>query len=94
MIVAKDKSTIGEFPKLRVKAFAPVQDRETNEAKYWKQFQITKQDKLMGTPVCIHFNPASKSNYLVTASTRVMLYNSLDDKLQRSFSRFEDEAFS
>jgi U3 small nucleolar RNA-associated protein 15 len=83
-----------EFPKLRLKQFPQIQDRETSEAKYWKSYSITKEEKLLGTPNCIHFNPASTDSYVVTASTKVMLYDGLTDKVQRSFSRFNDDCFS
>lgn len=82
-----------DFPKLRIKAFAPIQERETVEAKFWKSFQITKEEKLLGAPNCIHFSPNGRT-YLVTSSTKVSLYNSNDDKLQRSYSRFNNDAFS
>ena len=83
-----------EFQKLRLKQFPQIQDRETSEAKYWKAYSITKEEKLLGTPNCIHFNPVSSDSYVVTASTKVMLYDSLSDKVQRSYSRFTDDCFS
>lgn len=83
-----------EFQKIRLKQFPQVQDRETSEAKYWKSFSITKEEKLLGTPNCIHFNPTSTDNYLVTASTKVSLYDSQTDKVQRAYSRFTDDAYS
>ena len=83
-----------EFQKIREKQFPQVQDRETSEAKYWKSFGVTKEEKLLGTPNCIQFNPVSLDTYLVTSSTKVMLYDSMSDKVQRAYSRFTDDAFS
>jgi U3 small nucleolar RNA-associated protein 15 len=83
-----------DFPKLRLKQFPQIQDRETSEAKYWKSYSVTKEEKLLGTPNCIHFNPASPDSYLVTASTKVMLYDAHTDKVQRAFSRFTDDCYS
>ena len=88
------KSSLGEFPKLEIKSFVSIQENESPEAKYWKCYQKTKEDKLLGAPSCIHFNPNSSKNYLVTASTKVSLYTSSNDKVQRSFSRFTDDAYS
>ena len=83
-----------DFPKLRIKAFAPIQEKESLESKYWRLFPITKEEKLLGTPVYIDFNPVHGKQYLVTNATKVSMYNSLDDKLMRSYSRFDDEAYS
>lgn len=92
------------FPKLPLKQFAQVQERETAEAKYWKSFTNTQEHNLQAAPNCIHFNPLSKSNgsidstlhsnYIVTGSIKVGLYDCLTDKLQKAFSRFNDDAFS
>jgi U3 small nucleolar RNA-associated protein 15 len=46
----------------------------------------------MGTPVSIHFNP-SNSAYIVTHSTKISLHHSNNDKMQRSYSRFTEDAF-
>lgn len=97
------------FPKLPLKQFARVHERETSEAKYWKSFINTQEHSLQAAPNCIHFNPLSKRSinassvesdqhsnfsYIVTGSIKVNLYDSTSDKLQKSFSRFNDDAFS
>lgn len=83
-----------EFPKLKLKQYAKVQERETSEAKYWKSFSSTKEDLLQSSPSCIHFNPVDNSSYIVTGSTKVSLYDTLSDKVVRAYSRFNDDAFS
>lgn len=83
-----------EFPKLKLKQFAKIQERETSEAKYWKSFSSTKEDALQSSPSCIHFNPVDSSTYIVTGSTKVSLYDSLTDKMLRAYSRFDDDAYS
>lgn len=92
------KSSTGDFPKLKLPQYPAVQDRETSEAKYWKAFQhLNPKAKFncQGTPSCIHFNPANEKQYIVTASSKVSLYFCTPfDKLQRSYSRFQDDAFS
>jgi len=82
------------FPRLHLKKFAAVQERESSESKYWRSFSVTKEEKLQSAPNCIHFCPALPQYYLVTGSTRVSLYDSNTDAVQRSFSRFTDDAFS
>lgn len=76
------------FPKLKLKQYAKVQDRETSEAKYWKSFNQTKEDQLQSSPNCIHFNPVDSSSYIVTGSVKISLYDSLNDKVLRAYSRF------
>lgn len=83
------------FPKLKLKQYAKVQDRETCEARYWKSFSITREDQLQSSPNCISFNPTDNhSSYLVTGSVKVNLYDSQTDKVIRSYSRFSDDAYS
>ena len=79
---------MSEFKKLKLKQYPQIQDRETSESKYWKSFQIGCEHKLLGSPNCIHFNPFTPDSFIVTASTKVSLYNSIDDKLQRAYSRY------
>jgi U3 small nucleolar RNA-associated protein 15 len=86
------KST--EFPKLKLKQYAKVQERETSEAKYWKSFSNTKEDLLQSSPTTINFNPVDNSSYIVTGSVKVSLYDTLTDKILRSYTRFNDDAFS
>lgn len=83
-----------DFPKLKLKQYAKVQDRETSEAKYWKSFSNNKEDHLQSSATCIHFNPLDNSSYIVTASVKLGLYDSLSDKVLRSYTRFNDDAFS
>lgn len=81
------------FPKLRLKAFAPVQERETLESKFWKNFGLTHEEKFPSSPNCVNFCSAFAGYYLVTGSTRVSMYDRTSDKIQKSFSRFTDDAF-
>ncbi len=85
----------GDYPKLKLKQFAKVQDRETSEAKYWKSFTNAKEQQLQSAPTSIHFNPVDPTAYIVTASNKISLYDATtSDKLQRSYSRFNDDAYS
>jgi U3 small nucleolar RNA-associated protein 15 len=83
-----------EFPKLKLKQYAKVQERETSEAKYWKSFSSTKEDVLQSSPSCIHFNPVDSNTYIVTGSVKVSLYDTMTDKVVRAYSRFNDDAYS
>jgi U3 small nucleolar RNA-associated protein 15 len=82
------------YKKLNLKSYAEIQARETSEAKYWKGYGVTLEEKLAGPPLHIHFNPAANDSYLVTNSTKVSLYNRKDDQVVRSYSRFQDDAYS
>jgi U3 small nucleolar RNA-associated protein 15 len=82
------------FQGIKLKQHANVQERETSEAKYWKSYVTTSEDKLQSSPNCVDFCANMPGYYLVTGSTKVTLYNSNTDKVQRAFSRFSDDAFS
>jgi U3 small nucleolar RNA-associated protein 15 len=84
---------MAQFQKLQLKSYAKLQDRETSEAKYWKSFTTTSEDKI-GSPNCIHFNPANSRYFIVSASTKIYMYDTIADKIQKSFSQFSDECFS
>ena len=49
---------------------------------------------MAGTPSTIHFNPARSDSYIVTYGTKVSLYDRKADKVLRSYSRFQDNAYS
>lgn len=85
---------IGTFPKLQLKQYAKVQERETSEARYWKAFNSIKEHKFQSSPNCIHFNPINPAVFIATASVKVSLFDGLSDKIQRSYSRFSNDAFS
>lgn len=85
---------MGDFPKLQLKAYAQIQDRETPEAKYWNSFVRRKEEKIHGTPNSIHFDPAGSGSYILTGSTRIALYAANTDRVQRAYTRFQDEAYS
>jgi len=82
------------FAGVKVKQYANVQERETSEAKYWKSYVTTSEDKLSSSPNCVDFCTNLPGYYIVTGSTKVHLYSSTNDKVQRAFSRFSDDAFS
>ena len=76
------------------KAFAKTQERETAESKYWRSFVTTGETKLDTSPNCVSFCQNLPDYYLVTGGSGAYLYDSSTDKVQRSFSRFSDAAYS
>ena len=85
---------MSEFQRLKIKQFPKIQDRETSEAKYWKSYSVSLQEHLLGSPSCIDFNPVNSNQFIVTASSSVHLYESFPDRNQRSFTRFNGDAYS
>mmetsp|Transcript_30845 Transcript_30845/g.33713 ORF Transcript_30845/g.33713 Transcript_30845/m.33713 type:complete len:591 (-) Transcript_30845:232-2004(-) len=84
-----------EFKKLPLKEYPKLQERETNESRYWRQFNWNKEITLQSAPNMIDFNPVNDQQYIVTSSLKVHLFDGqLGDKIQRSYSRFQDDAFS
>jgi hypothetical protein len=84
---------MSDFPKLTLKKYPKIHERESNESKYWKTFHITKQDKINGSPNTIHFNPMDSKQYIITHSTSITLYDQNDASI-RSYTRFMDDAFN
>ena len=83
-----------QYKPLKLKAFAPIQERESAEAKYWKKFKLNTEFHFFGAANCIDVLPTGDySTYLVSGSTKVSLF-AKNDKIQRTFSRFNDEAYS
>jgi U3 small nucleolar RNA-associated protein 15 len=83
-----------EFKKLTLKEYPKLQERESNEARYWRTFNWNKEITLQGAPTCIDFNPANDNQYIVTSSLKIHLFDGSNDKIQRAYSRFQDDAFS
>lgn len=99
-------SSKNEFPKLALKKYAPIQERESSESKYWRQFKVSHEEVMYGAPSCIHFASSlfgdqgsenkrklNSLRFLVTSSTKISLFDAQTDKIVRSFSRFSDEAY-
>jgi len=66
------------------------------ESRYWKTFIPKVEEKFHSSPNCIDFDPSINGNgqFIVTASTKVSLFDGILDKIQRSYSRFQDDAYS
>lgn len=84
----------GDFTKLQLKEFSRNQEYETNESRFWKSFNIIKETKLISAPKAIDFHPVNYRDYIVTSSLKVHQFDGLTDKITRSYSRFQDEAYS
>jgi U3 small nucleolar RNA-associated protein 15 len=83
-----------QFQGLKKKVYPKVSDRETAEAKYWKSFATSGEIKLHSQVNEIDFAPVIPDYYLVVSGNQVHLHHTNDDKVQRSFSRFDDTVFS
>ncbi|CAM9338876.1 unnamed protein product, partial [Heterosigma akashiwo] len=86
------KMSSTDFKKLRLKRSAPIAERETAEARYWKKFVKPVNHDLVAPPTHIDFCPVAPHNFLVTASTQVTMYSSRSNSAIRSFTRFGDIA--
>mmetsp|Transcript_38583 Transcript_38583/g.109118 ORF Transcript_38583/g.109118 Transcript_38583/m.109118 type:complete len:511 (-) Transcript_38583:107-1639(-) len=84
----------GEYRKLAIKRFPAAALRETTEGKYWTKFQSPKVLKQIGAVSSIHFKEEKPHNFAVTAGTRVLLYDCKTQEVKRTFSRFQDKAYS
>jgi hypothetical protein len=41
---------MNNFPKLKLKQYPQVQDRESSESKFWRNYVIANEEKLIGAP--------------------------------------------
>jgi U3 small nucleolar RNA-associated protein 15 len=82
------------FKKLRVKQYPQLDERDTAEARFWKRFGSSREEQHPTPAVCIHFNPVSPRIFAVTSSIRVSIYDALSNKVQKTFARFKDVAYS
>ena len=64
-------STDLSFRGVRKKQYAKISERESAEAKYWRQFNTTGETKLEASPNFVSFCENAPKCYLVTG---VMLY--------------------
>ena len=87
-------STDLSFRGVRKKQYAKISERESAEAKYWRQFNTTGETKLEASPNFVSFCENAPKCYLVTGGNAVHLYDSSSDKVQRSYTRFTDNAYS
>lgn len=89
----KNISMANNYQSLKFKQYPKIQERESSEAKYWKSFVLSREEKLFGAPNTIEFNPVKDGQFIITASNSINLYESYPDRLQRTFSRFHGEAY-
>ena len=64
-----------EFKKLPLKEFPKLQERETNESRYWRTFNLNKEITLQSAPNMIDFNPTNDQQYIITSSLKVHLFD-------------------
>ncbi|KAJ2722000.1 U3 small nucleolar RNA-associated protein [Coemansia sp. Benny D115] len=64
------------------------------EAAYWKKFQSPILVKEYGMVTSLAFNPAHPHDLLVSASTRLQIYNGRTGQLKKSITRFNSLAHS
>lgn len=82
-----------EYQKLAIKRYPARALRETAEGKYWKQFKSPALAKQIGAVTHIDFCAAYPHHFAVTASTRVVVYDSVTRRVRRTFGRFKDKAY-
>lgn len=84
----------GQYMKLPIKTFPVRSERETSEWRFWHSFKPVVNDLQIGPVTCVDFTQAQPLHVAVTSSTRVLVYDAERAKVQRTFSRFRDVAYS
>eukprot|EP01138_Halocafeteria_seosinensis_P011431 gb/GECG01011675.1/.p1 GENE.gb/GECG01011675.1/~~gb/GECG01011675.1/.p1 ORF type:complete len:685 (+),score=124.48 gb/GECG01011675.1/:1-2055(+) len=83
-----------DFPKLEIKRFPQLEERETEEARFWKRFRRPVTISQIGAVNHLCFNPVAPHDLAVTTSARIVVYNGQNLAPKHTFSRFKDIARS
>eukprot|EP00158_Paraphelidium_tribonemae_P000021 Partr_v1_DN11147_c0_g1_i1_m66082 putative UTP15, U3 small nucleolar ribonucleoprotein, homolog (S. cerevisiae) len=78
------------FKPVALKRFAPVEEKETPEGRFWRKFQVPVVDKLLAPAAHISFSPSAPHDYAVTTGTRVAVYDGKTNKEKRNLAKFKD----
>ncbi|CAB1103361.1 unnamed protein product [Ectocarpus sp. CCAP 1310/34] len=82
------------YKRLTIKRFPRVQERETAEARYWRNFTNPEVQTHNAPVSCIHFSATAPHDFAVTCSTHVSLHAAVTGRQIRSVGRFDHVAYS
>ncbi|KAJ2845489.1 U3 small nucleolar RNA-associated protein, partial [Coemansia erecta] len=83
-----------EFKALGATKTARTTKRGLPESGYWKKFQSPVLVKEHGMVTSLEFSPVKPHDLVVTASTRLQVYNGRTGQVKRTFARFTGPAHS
>lgn len=89
--MATEQSTA--YKKVQLKQF-PKTKTTSAEARYWDSFKERVPLQQLAKVTDVAFNPVAPHDFAVTASTRVLIYDSEGISLRKQISRFTDVAYS
>lgn len=87
-------STAGEFKRLTLKQFPPVENFDSSESGYWRKFNAPEELPQVGPVSHIDVSPVAPYDVAITTSARVHLYNIATNQITKTFSRFRDIVYS
>nr|CCA14731.1 U3 small nucleolar RNAassociated protein putative [Albugo laibachii Nc14] len=87
-------STAGEFKRLVLKQFPPVENFDSTESSYWKKFNAPEEFPQVGPVSHIDVSPEAPNDVAITTSARVHIYNMATNQITKTFSRFRDIVYS
>ncbi|CAM9242267.1 unnamed protein product [Pylaiella littoralis] len=82
------------YKRLTIKRFPRVQERETAEARYWRNFTNPEVQTHNAPVSCVHFSATAPHDFAVTCSTHVSLHAAATGRQMRSVGRFDHVAYS
>ncbi|CAM9281559.1 unnamed protein product [Scytosiphon promiscuus] len=82
------------YKRLTLKRFPRVQERETAEARYWRNFTNPEVQTHNAPVSCVHFSATAPHDFAITCSTHVSLHAAATGRQVRSVGRFDHVAYS
>ena len=82
-----------EYKRTRLLRFAPQEERETPEARYWRRFAPVATLRQTQLASHVDFSAAAPHDFCVTGGARVALFDARTNKERRVLSRFKDAVF-
>eukprot|EP00227_Mantoniella_beaufortii_P015617 CAMPEP_0197580766 /NCGR_PEP_ID=MMETSP1326-20131121/4478_1 /TAXON_ID=1155430 /ORGANISM="Genus nov. species nov., Strain RCC2288" /LENGTH=365 /DNA_ID=CAMNT_0043144575 /DNA_START=333 /DNA_END=1426 /DNA_ORIENTATION=+ len=89
-----ERNNDGTYLKLPVKRYAARTIRETAEGRYWKAYKAPSLLNQVSQVTCVDFADVYPYALAATSSARVTVYNSTTRRVQKTFTRFKDIAYS
>ncbi|KAG8598544.1 hypothetical protein GDO81_002651 [Engystomops pustulosus] len=84
---------MSSYKPVAIPSYPKLGEKVTQDTLYWRRYRTPVQIKEYGAVTKIDFSPEETCNYVVSASTRLHLYNKYSPEPIKTFSRFKDTAY-
>lgn len=84
---------MAEFQRLGVRKFPKIATRQTSETRYWKKLSFPIIVKEYGTVSHVDFCRSKPHDFIATCSSRIQIYSSSTNQVNKSFSNFKEKVY-